>query len=504
MPTSEPLAAMPIPPQRLTTGHLIHRASRRLRCLMVLMLLCMAAAPALATEIEDEEDTLTSETAESVDSTDSTDATENADTTESVEADKAVETPDGVKPPAPATPPAAPTTQSSNAATSSDPTLPPPEQPAPAHPPAAATPLSESDAPATTPDFTLLEKSVAPGHSRTLFWTPSSALDSLETPVPVLVVHGKNPGPVLCLTAAVHGDELNGIEIVRQIIQNLEADDLNGTVIGVPIVNLDGFRRASRYVSDRRDLNRHFPGSRSGSLASRIAHSFFHSIVTSCRYLVDVHTGSFHRTNLPQLRANLKMPEILEFTKGFGGIVVVQEKGEFGTLRRAAQDRGIISVTLETGGPLHLEKDAVDWGVKGIENLLHSLEMQDTLRLWTTPQPVYYKTRWVRAQQGGLLFSTVELNDVVKKGQLMGRVTDPITNTSSDITAPYNGRVVGMAFDQVVSPGFAAYHLGVEAPAKELSAQPSAAPFVSTDDAQPLIEDNIPDESLDTHDPLTD
>lgn len=360
---------------------------------------------------------------------------------------------------------------------------------------------------ATTPSFKLLDKSISPGTTRTLYWTPSSALDSLETPVPVQVVHGRKPGPVLCLTAAVHGDELNGIEIVRQIMQNLDADDLSGTVIGVPIVNLDGFRRASRYVSDRRDLNRHFPGSRSGSLASRIAYSFFQNVITHCGYLVDVHTGSFHRTNLPQLRAHLKIPAIVEFTKGFGGIVVVQEKGEFGTLRRAAQDKGIIAVTLETGGPLHLEKDAVDWGVKGIENLLHSLDMQTTLRLWTTPQPIYYKTRWVRAEQGGLLFSYVELNNVVKKGQLMGRVIDPITNTSSDIVAPNNGRVVGMAFDQVVSPGFAAYHLGIEAPARELINPASEATVPATngqatDDSVP--EDNVPDEAVDTHDPLTD
>jgi predicted deacylase len=326
----------------------------------------------------------------------------------------------------------------------------------------------------------------------------------------VQIVHGGNPGPTLCLTAAVHGDELNGIEIVRQIMQHLDADELNGTVIGVPIVNLDGFRRASRYVSDRRDLNRHFPGSRSGSLASRIGYSFFHNVITHCQYLVDVHTGSFHRTNLPQLRAHLKIPAIVEFTKGFGGIVVVQEKGEFGTLRRAAQDRGIVAVTLETGGPLHLEKDAVDWGVKGIENLLHSLDMQTTLRLWTTPQPVYYKTKWVRAEQGGLLFSEVELNDVVKKGQLMGRVTDPITNTSSDIIAPGNGRIVGMAFDQVVSPGFAAYHMGIEAPAKELSnplpAEQTTAPMMEDNDipAGNSQEDNVPDEAVDTHDPLVD
>lgn len=390
--------------------------------------------------------------------------------------------------------------------------------------PPPATPASTVEA---APDrvMQILDKAILPGNTRTLYWTPSSALDSLETPVPVQIVHGKNPGPVLCLTAAVHGDELNGIEIVRQIMQNLDADELNGSVIGVPIVNLDGFRRASRYVSDRRDLNRHFPGSRNGSLASRIGHSFFHNVITHCQYLVDVHTGSFHRTNLPQLRAHLKLPAIVEFTKGFGGIVVVQEKGEFGTLRRAAQDRGIVAVTLETGGPLHLEKEAVDWGVKGIENLLHSLDMQNTLRLWTTPQPVYYKTKWVRAEQGGLLFSNVELNDLVKKGQLMGRVIDPITNTHSDIIAPNNGRVVGMAFDQVVSPGFAAYHMGIEAPAQELvptapsqsaTATPGTAPNktggIAPAENEPtenmpddsMSDENVPDEAVDTHDPLTD
>lgn len=429
------------------------------------LLFASHASPVVATEVEDEEDTLSAETAEQA--------------TTAIVATPFVATPStgGT-----ATITATPVTDSHHDTGT----------PAPAP--------DTADAPEPTPPFRLLEKSIAPGTTRTLYWTASSALDSLDTPVPVQIVHGMNKGPVLCLTAAVHGDELNGIEIVRQIMQNLEPEELNGTVIGVPIVNLDGFRRASRYVSDRRDLNRHFPGSRGGSLASRIAHSFFHNIVMNCNYLVDVHTGSFHRTNLPQLRANLKSPHIVEFTKGFGGIVVVQEKGEFGTLRRAAQDSGIIAVTLETGGPLHLEKDAVDWGVKGIENLMHSLEMQNTLRLWTTPQPVYFKTKWVRVEQGGLLFSSVELNDVVKKGQLMGRVIDPITNTSSDVIAPHNGRVVGMAFDQVVSPGVAAFHLGIEAPAKELS---KPVPDPVTPEAMDS-EDNVPDEAVDTHDPLTD
>lgn len=314
----------------------------------------------------------------------------------------------------------------------------------------------------------LLNATVIAGTFRTLHWSPGLQMSSLNTPVPVLVAHGESSGPVMCLTAAVHGDELNGIEIVRRILHQINPDQLVGSVIGIPIVNLDGFRRASRYMSDRRDLNRFFPGNPDGSYASRVAYSLYSEIIQHCNYLVDIHTGSDKRANLTQLRADLEDADVLAFSRMFGGMSVLHHTGGSGTLRRAATDAGIAAVTVETGGPHALEPKAVEDGVRGIKNMLHKTGMYESMRLWLIPQPVFYQSTWIRANQGGILLSQVEIEDNVQAGQVLGRVIDPITNTSSDIVAPINGRILGKALDQVVSPGFATFHLGVLTGADEL------------------------------------
>lgn len=336
--------------------------------------------------------------------------------------------------------------------------------------------------PLTQQPLMLLNNTVAPGTFRTLQWFPGQYISSLDTPVPVLVAHGARPGPKLCLTAAIHGDEINGIEIVRRVLHQTDPDILSGTVIGVPIVNLDGFRRASRYLSDRRDLNRYFPGNPSGSYATRIAHSLFQNIILKCDYLVDLHTASFYRTNLPQLRGDLKNQSVLEFSRHFGGMSVLHNNGAAGTLRRAASDAGIPALTMETGGPHALEQEAINFGVRGIKNLLHNLTMYKTMRLWLLPQPVFYQSIWVRSTQGGIMLSKVDLNEKVKAGQLLGRVVDPISNTSSDIISPINGTILGKALDQVVSPGFATFHIGVVATEEELK---TPLPGVTPDPTAP-------------------
>jgi predicted deacylase len=317
--------------------------------------------------------------------------------------------------------------------------------------------------------FLLLGAEVSPGTSTRLSWSPSQSFQGIAVPTPVLVVNGVKPGPVLCLTAAVHGDELNGIEMVRRVLYNLEVKALSGTVIGVPIVNLQGFRRSSRYLSDRRDLNRFFPGDPKGSSASRIAYSFFHEIISHCNALVDLHTGSFHRTNLPQLRADLSNPDVVDITQGFGATVILQSDGAKGTLRRAAIDAGIPAVTLEAGEPMRLQEDQVSHGVKGIQTLMNKLGMYDYSSFWGDPEPVYYKSKWVRADQGGILFSQVNLGEKVKPGESLGTVTDPITNVRSELVSPYQGRVIGMALNQVVMPGFAAFHIGIKSTEKEIT-----------------------------------
>ncbi len=293
-------------------------------------------------------------------------------------------------------------------------------------------------------------------------WTAGEALHGAQIPTPVLVAQGATDGPTLCVTAAIHGDEINGIESVRRFMYAINPAKLTGKVVGVPIVNLQGFQRHSRYLSDRRDLNRFFPGNPRGSSASRMAHSFFNDVIMGCDGLVDLHTGSFHRTNLPQLRADLHNPEVLALTQGFGATVILHSAGGTGTLRRAAADAGIPAVTLEAGEPLRLDTDAVEHTVKALFTLLDTLQMYNKRSFWGNPEPTYYSSSWVRADQGGILLSNVKLGKKVRTGDLLGTVTDPISNEQVDITAPYPGRIIGMALDQFVMPGFATFHLATQ------------------------------------------
>lgn len=325
----------------------------------------------------------------------------------------------------------------------------------------------------------ILRTEVPPSTSTRLSWSPSQSLEGIATPTPVLIVNGAEPGPVLCLTAAIHGDELNGIEIVRRVMYNLDPTVLTGTVIGVPIVNLQGFHRSSRYLTDRRDLNRFFPGNPTGSSASRIAYSFFEEVIRHCDALVDLHTASFHRTNMPQLRADLRDPQVLQLTEGFGATVVLQSEGAGGTLRRAAVDAGIPAVTLEAGESMRLQEDAVEHGVNGLTTLMSKMGMIDRFNFWGDPEPVYHNSMWVRADRGGILFSNVELGERVAKGDLLGEVTDPITNIKNGIVSPHRGRVIGMALNQVVLPGFAAFHIAIAAPKELLQEQEAVIEQVS-------------------------
>jgi len=315
-------------------------------------------------------------------------------------------------------------------------------------------------------DFNVAQ--IGPGQIVQTNWTAGESLHGAQIPTPILVARGSEDGPTLCVTAAVHGDELNGIESVRRLMYSLNPEKLKGTVIGVPIVNLQGFQRHSRYLPDRRDLNRFFPGNARGSAAARMAYSFFNEVIADCDGLVDLHTGSFHRTNLPQLRADLNNPEVLALTAGFGATVILHSDGAQGTLRRAAADAGIPAVTLEAGEPLRLQDDAVEHTVKALFTLLDTLEMYNKRSLWGNPEPTYYSSSWVRADKGGILTASVKLGRRVKQGDTLGKVTDPISNEQVVIIAPHSGRVIGMALNQFVMPGFATFHLANEGTLDEL------------------------------------
>jgi len=328
----------------------------------------------------------------------------------------------------------------------------------------------------------ILGAQVEPGSRRELHWTAGQSFDGSAINTPVVVVRGAQRGTTLCLTAAVHGDELNGVEIVRRVLSEIEPDELSGTVIAVPIVNLLGFSRGSRYLPDRRDLNRYFPGDPRGSSASRIAHGFFIEIVSHCERLVDLHTGSFKRTNLPQLRADLGDPAVREFVERFGATAVLHKAGGRGTLRRAATDAGIPAVAFELGEPGTLQLHDVEFGVKAIDTLLDKLGMIARFRLWSEPQPIFYQSRWLRSFRGGILASTVRVGVRVRKGDLLGVVTNPLTNEQTEIRSPFDGRLLGRALNQFVLPGFATFHIGVETEDAAEPADPALSDSGDTDE----------------------
>lgn len=310
--------------------------------------------------------------------------------------------------------------------------------------------------------FEIIGETIELGEKRRLLLETGKGFSGMQVSVPVVVARGLETGPVLCLTAGVHGDELIGVEAVRRIAEDLEPLELRGAVVAVPIANPHGFRRSSRYLPDRRDLNRYFPGSRLGSAASRIAATIFDGVIRRCEYLVDFHTGSFHRTNTPHLRGDLRNPLVRELARYFGAPVVIHSTGGAGMLRRAAMDIGITALTFEAGEPMRFEEEGIEVGVEGVSRLMVALGMMDgALDLSKTPE-FYYRTRWVRVDDGGILLTSAKLGEKVAVGDVLGTVTDPITNQRQVLTSPYAGRIVGMALSQVVIPGFAAFHVAIE------------------------------------------
>ena len=325
----------------------------------------------------------------------------------------------------------------------------------------------------------ILGSEIAPGTATRLAWTTDGNISGLTTPTPVMVIKGKKPGKTMCMTAAVHGDELNGIEIVRRVMYDIDPEDLTGNIIGIPIVNLQGFQRGSRYLSDRRDLNRFFPGEANGSLASRIAHSLFSEVIVHCDFLVDMHTGSLRRTNMPQLRADMRHEDVAKLTEGFGKIAVIHSTGSPGMLRFAAVASGIPAATLEVGESLRIQEDQIEKGVSSVNRLLEREGMYSRLFAWGDPEPVYYKSSWIRAEHGGILFSKREVGDMIEVDDVLGAITDPITNETSNILATISGRIIGMAVDQFVMPGYGCYHIGIEASEEVLAEEESSASIES-------------------------
>jgi uncharacterized protein len=277
--------------------------------------------------------------------------------------------------------------------------------------------------------------------------------------LPVEVVHGLRPGPRVWLAAAIHGDELNGVEIIRQVLGECSPRRLAGTLVAVPIVNVFGFITESRYLPDRRDLNRSFPGSARGSLAARIAHLFMKEVVEGSQVGIDLHTGSADRTNLPQIRADLSDGETRELARAFGAPIVIHSGLRDGSLRAAAGARGARVLVYEGGEPRRFNRSAIDAGVAGTLRVLAALGMRRNAS--SPPGPILEsrKTVWIRAGRSGLFRSEVEPGDRVEKGQRVGLIKDAFGDQALRVKARTAGVVIGLSLQPHVNRGDALMHV---------------------------------------------
>jgi predicted deacylase len=279
--------------------------------------------------------------------------------------------------------------------------------------------------------------------------------------IPVFVLHGKRPGPTLFVSAAIHGDELNGIEIVSRLIKARAIKNLRGTLIAIPMVNVYGVLNQSRYLPDRRDLNRCFPGSKKGSLAGRIARLFLDEIVSKCDYGIDLHTGAIHRSNLPQIRANLDDPTTLEMAEAFGVPVLLNADIRDGSLRQAAADEGAKVLLYEAGEALRYDEFSIAAGVKGIIKVMRHVGMLNkTKSVGHSIKPfVARQSGWVRANESGFVMHKAQLGDHVVKGDVLAVISNPFGEQLGIIDSPSTGVVIGKQNIPLAQEGEAIYHI---------------------------------------------
>lgn len=301
---------------------------------------------------------------------------------------------------------------------------------------------------------------IEPGESRNVNLVIGESYSSMNVEIQIHIRRAMQDGPVVFVTAALHGDEINGCGAVRQLIQDDEFQLLKGTIVLIPVLNLPAFERHSRYLPDRRDLNRSFPGSPDGSLAGRMAFTIFNEIVKRCDYGIDLHTASVRRTNYPTIRADLNQPEVRRIAEAFGSEIIINGKGPKNSFRREACGAGCPTIIMEGGEVWKVEPGIVETAVRGIKNVLIELEMLDS-KIESPPyQIVIEKSKWIRADQGGFLDFHIQPGDIVEEGQPLATNTTIIGEGQSTIHAPFNGVVMGMTSLPSISPGEPICNLG--------------------------------------------
>ena len=308
--------------------------------------------------------------------------------------------------------------------------------------------------------FTLGEADVQPGQRATVNLPVSVLSNHTHVTLPVHVVHGEEHGPVIFLSGAIHGDEIQGVEIIRRILNHPALTRLKGTLLAVPIVNSFGFLNHTRYMPDRRDLNRCFPGSDRGSLASQVADIFFREIVLKCRFGIDFHTAALHRTNLPQIRLAPDEPELLAMAEAFAPPVILLSKLREKSLRLTAGEAGVKVLLYEGGEALRFDELSIDAAVRGALRVMSYLGMIDPLAGKPLASTVFSDaSAWVRAPESGILHTTRHIGDRVGKQEVVGVVADPLGTSSLPLVAEEDGIIVGRTNLPIVNRGDAVFHI---------------------------------------------
>lgn len=311
-----------------------------------------------------------------------------------------------------------------------------------------------------TDSFEICGDIISLGQRKTVQLHMGRLYDYTELSMPVEVFRGKEPGPTMFLSGAIHGDELIGTAIVKKIISDKRLRKLKGTLIAIPIVNVYGFNTRSRYLPDRRDLNRSFPGTSKGSLGSHIAHLFTSEVIRKCQYGIDFHSGAIHRSNLPQIRTSFSKKGNKEFAAAFGAPVVLNSKIREGSLREAASELGLRTLLFEGGEALRLNDGVIRFGVNGAFAIMEKVGMLPL----GSHRPVSrsymaHSSYWVRASQAGMITLNRNLGSKVSEGTLLGRITDPFGRNVEKVLSPSEGVVIGVSKIPLVNKGDALFHI---------------------------------------------
>ena len=339
--------------------------------------------------------------------------------------------------------------------------------------------------------FVIGDSRVRRGETRDIALKVSETSMGVPVSVPVRVARGRRKGPRVFVTGAVHGDELNGTGIIRSLMfQRTEL--LAGTLILVPVVNVFGFERHSRYLPDRRDLNRSFPGDAAGSLAFRLAHAIFTEVVQRADFGIDLHSAAHGRTNFPHVRADLSHPRLAELARWFGCEVSVDKRGDERSLRQVACDHGVPTINVEAGEALKIEPGVVELGVRGVLNVLSHLGMVNTRPARPAYQTTVERSHWVRSQWGGLLRFHVAPGSLVDEGMALATCDGFFRDESPSVRSPVSGIVLGMTTLPVIRPGEPVCNIGIpNRPLDEIRRQLARTPHTLHRRVQDALEGDV-------------